>query len=52
MKYHPVKFQKEQISRVKVMGEREKIYKKFVRIGHYIISILDKLETFSRKKLC
>ena len=50
LKYDPVKFDREGISKVKVMREREKIYQKFVRVGHFIFSILDKLEIFSRKK--
>ena len=33
------------------MGQREKIYQKFVRIGHFIFSILDKLEFFLEKNL-
>ena len=32
------------------MGKREKTNQKFVRIGHFIFFILNKLEFFSRKK--
>ena len=36
---------KENGGKVKAMGEREKIYRKFVRIDQCIFSILDELES-------
>ena len=33
------------------MKERDKIYQKFVRVGHFIFDILEKPDSFSRQKL-
>ena len=44
--YHPVKFERERISKQKVISKREKIYRKFVRMCYFVIVILDTSDFF------
>ena len=33
------------------MKERDKVYQKFVRVGHFIFDILEKPDSFSRQNM-
>ena len=44
-------FWRDLISKSEVMKEREQIYQKFLRVGHFIFDILEKPDSFSRQNL-